>query len=134
MATNIFSSSESSVTVGSEKIEGVQSIEYKVVRNITSNYGFGSMTRTSVSYGNKVVTGTIKVKSHSAILDKMVHNKDMNEKTNMNVHLQQASDSSKDLTFENIFIEDRSFSMDVSGVGLSVYTFSASDITGGESS
>ena len=131
---NIVSSSESSVSINGSPIEGVQSIEYKVVRNVTSNFEFNSMTRTSISYGNKIVTGTITVKSHNSILDQKVHNTNQNDAVNLTVVLKQGSFPPKELTFVNVIIENRDFNMDVGGVGVSVYSFSASDLQGDTSS
>lgn len=129
MAINLFSSSESTVQVGDEVVEGVQSIDYKVNRNMSYVYSFNSHLRTGVNYGNKVVTGTIKVKSASNKLDSLVHKADYANPVNIVVSLKKG-ETTKALTFTNVFIEDRTFSMDVNGVGLSVYTFNAEDIQG----
>lgn len=116
--------------VGGEVIEGVQSVEYKVNRNMSYVYSFNSHLRTGVNYGNKMVTGTIKVKSTSARLDGMVHDATYpSTPVNVVVTLKKG-DTTRTITFTNVYIEDRSFSLDVNGVGLSVYTFNAEDIQG----
>jgi hypothetical protein len=59
----ILAASRSSVLLDGEPIEGLQSLTYKVVKNREDIAAIGTDERIDVSFGLKVVQGSLKVKS-----------------------------------------------------------------------
>ncbi len=129
MATTIWSATESKVMIDSTEIEGLQSIEYKVNRSRTDIVAVGKPLRQGVEYGVKVVNGKLRVKSNCPPLDKKLSEDKLEEaKFTLQAQLKKGG-TQKTVTFQECYLDDREFSMEVNGVGTAIYTFSATDIT-----
>jgi hypothetical protein len=128
MATTIWSATESKVMVDSTEVEGLQSIEFKVNRSRADIVAVGKPVRQGVEYGVKVINGKLRVKSSCPPLDKKLSEDKLEEaKFTLQAQLKKGSQS-KNVTFQDCYLDDREFAMDVNGVGVTVYTFSATDI------
>lgn len=128
MATTIWSATESKVMVDSTEVEGLQSIEFKVNRSRADIVAVGKPVRQGVEYGVKVINGKLRVKSGCPALDKKLSEDKLEEaKFTLQAQLKKGSQS-KNVTFQDCYLDDREFAMDVNGVGVAVYTFSATDI------
>jgi len=128
MAISIWSATESKVMVDSTEVEGLQSIEYKVNRSRSDVVAVGQPLRQGVEYGVKVINGKLRVKSSCPPLDKKLSKTDLEEaKFTMQAQLKKGGQQ-KNVTFQDCFLDDREFTMDVNGVGIAIYTFSATDI------
>lgn len=128
MATTIWSATESKVMVDSTEVEGLQSIEFKVNRSRADIVAVGKPVRQGVEYGVKVINGKLRVKSSCPPLDKKLSEDKLEEaKFTLQAQLKKGGQS-KNVTFQDCYLDDREFAMDVNGVGVAVYTFSATDI------
>jgi len=128
MTTTIWSATESKVMVDSTEVEGLQSIEYKVNRSRADIVAVGKPVRQGVEYGVKVINGKLRVKSSCPPLDKKLSEDKLEEaKFTLQAQLKKGG-KSKNVTFQECYLDDREFAMDVNGVGVAVYTFSATDI------
>lgn len=72
MAT-IFTANSSSIMVDGNPVEGVQSIDYRVVRQQGDVFALGSDERLTVYYGATRVQGRIHVASASTSLRCVIH-------------------------------------------------------------
>jgi hypothetical protein len=128
MATTIWSATESKVLVDGAEIEGLQSIEFKVNRSRTDIVSVGKQVRDGVEYGVKVITGKLRVKSTCQPLDEKL-SKTVLEEAGFSLSAQlKKGTASKTVDFQGCYLDDREFTMDVNGVGVAVYTFSAQDV------
>ncbi|MFZ2725363.1 MAG: hypothetical protein WAX77_03835 [Methylococcaceae bacterium] len=125
MAT-IFAANRSNVQIDGELIEGLQSIVYRVVTEREDIRAVGSSERIDVSFGLRTVQGELAVKSANYVLDKHLTDQ---SKTQLVVNLKkdQAADAPKrTLSFDNCYIEGKSFGMDAGGSAITTYLFTAS--------
>jgi hypothetical protein len=131
---NFFSARESVVQVETEKLAGLQSLEYKIVRNPIDIIGTGSDKRQGFDYGVLSVTGKLKIKSVSKILDTKFSQTDPDlAQFNMVANLKgggKTSAISRTLTFNECYLTDREFSLDVNGVGIVIYSFTCKQVDG----
>ncbi len=128
MTIEIWSATESKVMVDSTEVEGLQSIEFKVSRSRSDIVAVGQPLRQGVEYGVKVITGKLKVKSTNPALDEKLEKTDLDDaKFTLQAQLKKGS-KSKNVTFQDCYLDDRDFSVDVNGVGISTYTFTATDL------
>jgi hypothetical protein len=128
MAIEAWSATESKVMIESTEVEGLQSIEFKVNRSRSDIVAVGQPLRQGVEYGVKVITGKLKVKSSNSALDEKLSKTDLDEaKFTLSAQLKKGS-RSKNITFQDCYLDDREFAMDVNGVGIAIYTFSATDV------
>jgi hypothetical protein len=130
MNAKFFSARESTVTVESEVVSGLQSLEYKVEKNILNVYGTGSDEKQGVDYGLLNVTGKLKVKTVSPKLDSRLEKSNPDEaKFTINAVLKRGS-VSRNLVFNECYLTDREFNMDINGVPFVTYSFTCKTITG----
>ena len=135
MPPEIFSARWSSATVttlaGPEKV-GVQSIEYQINLNKNDHFESNSHLRTTATYGNKIISGVIMVKSHSdkldALLDKM---EEFNNSFSLQVTLSDGVHT-KTLDFQECYLDGKTFGIDNNGIGVSKYAFTARDVKEGK--
>jgi hypothetical protein len=128
MTIEIWSATESKVMIDSTEVEGLQSIEFKVSRSRSDIVAVGQPLRQGVEYGVKVITGKLKVKSTNPALDEKLEKTDLDDaKFTLQAQLKKGS-KSKNVTFQDCYLDDRDFSVDVNGVGISTYTFTATDL------
>jgi len=127
MAATILSASGSKVTIDGSQIEGLQSIEYKYSRSRKDIEAVGTDERIGVDYGLKVVTGTLKVKSTSKKLDTLLNKSTEDAKFQIVAELKKGNVIRK-ATFDDCWLDDKSFGMDANGVGMSTYSFSATRV------
>ena len=128
MAVTMWSATESKVMVDSTEVEGLQSIEYKVNRSRSDVLAIGQPLRQGVEYGVKVVNGKLRVKSSCPALDSKLGKVDLEDaKFTMQVQLKKGG-RKMTVTFQDCYLDDREFSMEINGVGSAIYTFSATDV------
>ena len=125
----ITSANVSVVKVDGEVIPGVQSIEWKIIRNRQNVYNIGSQERIGVDVGPLYVQGLIRVRSTSTKLDEMLL-KDEKSIEGKQILIQGVFRTTKvkDIAFDDAYIEEKTFSIDANGVGISVYTFTATRV------
>jgi len=134
MATQMFSSRWSTAQVttasGTEKV-GLQSIEYKINLNKEDHYDTGDHLRKYVTYGYKEVSGILRIKSVSPLLDALLDKMEVaNDSFSLQVILSDGT-SSKTLDFQNCYLEGKEFGMDVDQNAVASYSFTARDVKEG---
>lgn len=125
MAT-LFAANRSNVQIDGEPIEGLQSIVYRVTTEREDIRAVGSSERIDVSFGLRTVQGELVIKSANYVLDKHLTEQ---TKTQLVVNLKkdQAADAPKrTLSFDNCYIEGKSYGMDAGGTAVTTYFFTAS--------
>jgi hypothetical protein len=125
----IASANVSVVKVDGEVIPGVQSIEWKIIRNRQNVYNIGSQERVGVDVGPLYVHGLIRVRSTSTRLDELLL-KEVKDLKPVQILVQTMLRTAKvkDISFDDAYIEEKTFSIDSNGVGISVYTFTATRV------
>ena len=122
----IMSANVSNIKIDGEAIPGLQALEYKIVRNRQNVHSIGGDERIGVDYGPMFVTGTMRVRSTAPKLDTiLVSGISQIKPFQLVVELKKGGESLKTLSFDDCYLESKTFSMDANGVGISDYTFTA---------
>jgi hypothetical protein len=127
MATLIVSAAKSKVTIDGEEVSGLQSIEYKVKRRQADVAGVGTGERIGVECGLIVVNGVLKVHSLNKKLDELLY-KPVPVPFNMVAELKKGDELVKKITFDECYLDDKSFELGAEGIGITVYTFTATRV------
>jgi hypothetical protein len=117
----IFTAFASEVKVNEETVEGLQSIEYNVVKNIQNVRAIGSDERIGVVFGLKTVVGKLRVASISAALDRLLQS---NASFSVSATLRNG-DATRRLAFDECYMDDKAFGLSAEGRGETIYAFSA---------
>lgn len=120
----IYSAFASEVKVNQETIEGLQSIEYLMVKNRQSVGAIGSDERIAVYFGLKSVNGKLHVASANKTLDDLLQ---QNTEFSISATLKHR-DTTRKVTFDACYLEDRAFAMASQGVGETIYSFTATRV------
>jgi hypothetical protein len=122
----LISANVSNIKVDGEAIPGLQAIDFKIVRNRQNVHNIGIDERIGVDYGPMFVTGNLRVRSTYPKLDTMLITGVADVKPfQLVVELKKLGQSIKTLSFDDCYLESKSFSMDSNGVGISDYSFTA---------
>jgi hypothetical protein len=127
MAMLIASAAKSSVTIEGEPVEGVQSIDFSVKRRQADIEAIGSGERIGVESGQFVVTGSIRISSMNKLLDDRLYALTP-ESFNMVITLVKGAEQIRQITFNECYLDDKSFEMSANGVGLTVYNFTSTTV------
>ena len=127
MAT-VFNANRSNVLVDGTAVEGLQTLVFRIVTEREDIRAVGSDERIDLSFGLRTVQGELVVKSANYLLD--TH---LSEKTSFqlvaNLKKDQAADAPKrTLSFDDCYVEGKSFGMDASGSAVTTYAFSATRV------
>jgi hypothetical protein len=127
MSLMLVSAAKSKVTIDGEVVDGVQSIDFKVRRRQADVESIGWDERIGVESGQIVVTGTLRVSSMHKSLDELLY-MPVPLSFNMVAELRKGDDLIKKITFDECYLDDKSFEMTANGVGVSVYNFTATRV------
>lgn len=127
----LIAANASKVMIDGEAVPGVQNIDFKITRNKQNVHTISTEERIGAYYGALAVSGSIKVKSAFTPLDKKMY-----EKIDALKHFQiviellpQSSDKAvKKITFDECYLEDKSFGLDLNGVAQTTYSFTSTRI------
>jgi hypothetical protein len=119
----LFASNESSVMINGEAVEGVRAIEYRRQQVRTNIYGLGSAERIGMISGPLIVEGLMRVTSTSPALDKLMGDKAFQVTANL-----KHGSAGMTVTFDECFIKEKSYTMEVGGHGEALYTFTATRV------
>lgn len=120
----LISANVSNVKVDGDVIPGLQSLEYKIVRNRQNVHNIGLEERIGVDYGPMYVEGTLRVRSTYPTFDTMLITGIADVKPfQLVVELKKGGKDIKTLSFDECYLEGKVFSMDANGMGVSDYTF-----------
>ena len=120
MAATIFAANESQVLVNGKPVDGVRSLEYRKLQARENVYGLGSQERIGLVSGAQVYEGRLRVASTSQALDKL----GIEDKLHISAVLVHGS-TKMNVTFDECYLQEKSFDLSVGGFGEAVYTFSA---------
>ncbi|MFB0543693.1 MAG: hypothetical protein ACETVR_02820 [Candidatus Bathyarchaeia archaeon] len=128
MSIMVVSATESKVLIDGNELAGLQSIDFKVDRQQVdvATIGLGER-QTVIEAGQLLVTGTLRISSLNTWLDDLLYSV-VPLSFNMVVELRKAGDLVRKLTFDECYLDDKSFNMDAAGVGLTVYNFTATRV------
>ena len=117
-----------SITVEGEEpqtIEGLQSINYKAVQEKEDVAAIGTSERLGVVFGLKVVKGRLSVKSTNVLLNKILSD---GMSFQLAASLKTRSGEAQRVTFDECFLEDKDFALDLNGVSVTTYFFNATAV------
>ena len=123
----IFTAFASEAKVNEETIEGLQSIEYREVKNRYDVGAVGTDERVAVYFGLKVVVGKLRVASANPTLDKLLST---NEEFSISATLKHG-EGSRSVTFDGCVMDEKSFAMSIDAHGETTYTFTATRVREG---
>jgi hypothetical protein len=123
MAT-IFTANSSSIMVDGNPVEGVQGIDYRLVRQQGDVFALGSDERLTAYYGPSRVQGKIHIASTNANLDTLAGAGTMFQVVATLAHGQTL----RSVSFDDCFMTHKEFSMTTGGHGETVYHFSATRV------
>jgi hypothetical protein len=121
MAT-IFAANESSVQIDGEAVEGVRSIEYRQISVRQNVYAIGSAERIGMVSGPQSVEGVLRVASTSAKLNGIG-----GTQFQLTAQLRHG-DGTMTVTFDECFLQSKSFEMSVGSHGEATYGFTAARV------
>ncbi|WP_261565092.1 hypothetical protein [Frankia gtarii] len=120
----IFTAFASEARVNNDVIEGLQSIDYRHVRNRHDVGAIGTDERVAVYFGLRFVTGALRVASGNATLDGLL---DSGTEFVVSTVLRHG-DASRKVTFEGCVLDEKTFTLSTEAHGEAVYTFSATRV------
>jgi hypothetical protein len=123
----LVSAAKSKVTIDGDEVNGIQSIDFKVKRRQADVESVGWGERIGVESGQVIVTGTLRVSSMFKKLDDLLYMA-VPDSFNMVAELKKGEDLVKKITFDECYLDDKSFEMTANGVGLTVYNFTATRV------
>jgi hypothetical protein len=125
---NVLTATRSSVLLDGEAIEGLQSITYQALKNQEDIPAIGTDERIDVSFGLKVVRGTLKVKSTNLTLNThLADNTPFQIVANLKKELGMTQ-AVQTVTFDDCYLENKDFGLDANGVAVTTYTFTATRV------
>lgn len=127
MSLVIASAATSKVTIEGEDVAGLQSMEFAVRRRQMDVDAVGVGERIGVDAGHIFVKGTLRIRSLNSTLDERLYAL-VPEPFNMVAELKQGETTVKTITFDECFLDDKSFELTANGVGITVYNFTATRV------
>ncbi|MDB6062023.1 MAG: hypothetical protein JWM78_2126 [Verrucomicrobiaceae bacterium] len=120
----LFTAFASEVKINEETVEGLQSIEYNVVKNRQQVGAIGTDERIAVYFGIKNVAGTLRVASINATLDGFLQ---ANTSFSVSATLRNG-DAKRTVSFDSCYLEEKSFGLSSEGHAETVYAFTATRV------
>ena len=127
----LIAANASQITIDGKQVSGIQSIDFKITRNRQNIHAISSEERLGAYYGALFVQGSLRIRSGFDYLDKkMYETVPLLKDFQVVVELQpQAVDKPvRKITFDQCYLEDKTFAMDATGVGVTTYNFTATRI------
>jgi len=125
----MISANVSNVKCDGDVIRGLQSIEYKIVRNRQNIHNIGIDERIGVDYGPMFVTGSLRVRSTYPKFDTMLLSGVASVKHfQLVVEFKKLDQSIKTLAFDECFLEGKTLALDANGVAVSDYLFTSTRV------
>lgn len=116
----IFAANESQVLVNGQAVEGVRAIEYRRSQARENIFGLGTNERIGMVSGPQVLEGRLRVASTAPSLDALTVDQQFQVSAVL-VHGQ----TRMTVSFDECFLQDKSFELGVGGHGEAVYSFTA---------
>jgi hypothetical protein len=119
----IFAASESQVLVGGQPVQGVKAVEYRRVQARESIYGLGTSERIGLVSGPQLFEGRLRVASTAPALDGLQPLEHVQISAVL-VH----GDTRMTVTFDECFLQEKTFELGVGGHGEAIYSFTATRV------
>jgi hypothetical protein len=119
----IFAASESTIMVNGVPVEGVRSIEYRRHRVRENIYALGTAERIGMTSGPQLVEGKLRVASTSPALDGLAGDDPFQIIAQL-----KHGDVQMTVSFDDCFLQEKSFDLGVGSHGESVYAFTATRV------
>lgn len=120
----IFSANRSSVLVNGKPVEGLQSLVYRVITERQDVRAVGVDERIDVIFGLRTVQGELVVQSANTDLDKCLGDRSKLQIV-ANLKRDEAEGAKRTLSFDDCFIEGKSFNLNAGGSVTTSYAFTA---------
>ncbi len=125
----VFSANRSSVLVDGDPVEGLQSLTFRVVTEREDIRAIGSDERIDVSFGLRTVQGEMVLRSSSDKLDELLHQKQKFQiVANLKKEYGMETESVRTVSFDDCFVEGKSFGLDASAPAATTYSFTATRV------
>jgi hypothetical protein len=125
----IFAANESSVLINGEPVLGVQSLEYRRVRERRNVYAVGGAERVGVVTGRESVEIRLSVASANPQLDGLGWSE---EPFAMTAQLRSSGGETEfSVSFDDCLLTEKNFSMPVAGRGETIYEMTATRVQEG---
>ncbi len=115
----------SNVKCDGDVIKGLQSIDFKIMKRRENVHAIGIHERLGIHYGDMYVTGVLRVRSAYPKFDKYMGDE---KSFQLVTELKDQTSTVGKITFDECYIESKSFSMEVNGTALTEYAFTATRI------
>jgi hypothetical protein len=126
--TALFVANRSSVLIDGAVVEGLQSLAFRVITEREDIRAVGSSERVDVSFGLRTVQGELVVKSATYVLDTHLAGQSSFQLV-ANLKKDLATDAPRrTLSFDDCYVEGKSFGMDAGGSAVTTYAFSATRV------
>jgi hypothetical protein len=119
----IFAANESTVLLDGEAIEGVRSIDYRFQQVRENLYALGSAERIGGISGPQLVEGRLRVASTNPKLNGIAGDKQFQITARL-MH----GETKMSVTFDECYLQEKSFALGVGGHGEAIYSFSATRV------
>ena len=123
----IFSANRSNVLVNGNPVEGLQSLVFRVVTERHDVRAVGVDERVDVIFGLRTVQGELVVQSANHELDDHLAARSKFQVV-ANLKRDEAEGAKRTLSFDDCFVENKSFSLAASGSVTTTYTFTATRV------
>ena len=128
MSLMIVSAAKRKVLVEGNEIAGVQSLDFKVSRRQADIEAIGVAERIGIEQGQVIVTGSLRISSLNTALDDFLYPVDP-PGFNMVLTLNVAEGTKvRQITFDECYLDDKSFEMTANGVGVTAYNFTSTRV------
>ncbi|HUS77431.1 MAG TPA: hypothetical protein VM050_02030 [Patescibacteria group bacterium] len=128
MSLMIVSAAKSKVLVEGVELAGVQSLDFKVQRRQADIEAIGVAERIGIEQGQVIVTGSLRISSLNTDLDNFLYPVDP-PGFNMVLTLNVAEGTKvRQITFDECYLDDKSFEMTANGVGVTAYNFTSTRV------
>lgn len=123
----VFSANRSSILVDGEAVEGLQSLAFRVVTEREDIRAIGSNERVDVIFGLRTVQGELIIRSASVKMDALLQGRAKFQLV-ANLKRTEGTDEVRTLSFDDCFVEGKSFQLDAHGSAATTYAFTATRI------
>jgi hypothetical protein len=123
----IFSANRSNVLVNGNAVEGLQSLVFRVVTERQDVRAVGVDERVDVIFGLRTVQGELVVQSANHELDDHLAARSKFQIV-ANLKRDETEGAKRTLSFDDCFVENKSFSLAASGSVTTTYTFTATRV------
>ena len=121
---NVYSANRSNVLLDGEVVEGLQSLVYRVVTEREDVRAVGSDERVDVIFGLRTVHGELAISSANPELDARLHGRARFQLV-ANLKRDDGDGPRRTLSFDDCYVEGKSFAMSAGGQVVTTYAFTA---------